>query len=323
MHHEELSESLDGVERPDQAMERRQGIREVLAAVQALPERQRDALLLRELEGRSYDEIAVELRVTGGAVRQLLNRARTTLRAGASAVTPVGLLARLPFPGPDEPVSSRVAEMLSGAGAGAVAAKLCATALVTGAVVGGVASVPHKDGSGRLEAPAGTEDAVARTVDDSPGDSHPGNSGTRAHAVGDEKLDGGGDERGDARRREGHSGPGGGDDRRPEPRRGDGEDHSGRGGPGPGDDSDLSSPGGGEEESHSGPGGGGEGSTLEESHSGSGESGSSESGSGESGSGESGSGSGESGSGESGSGETQTDGGDAVIPDEPPVEPPE
>jgi len=167
MHHEELSESLDGVERPDQAMERRQGIRDVLAAVQALPERQRAALVLRELEGRSYDEIAIQLGVTGGAVRQLLNRARTTLRAGASAITPMGLLVRLPIPGEGEPVSSRVAEMLSGAGASAVAAKLCATALVTGAVVGGVASVPRQDGERHGASPMATEDAAAQTADDS------------------------------------------------------------------------------------------------------------------------------------------------------------
>ena len=40
-------------------------------------------LVLRELEGRSYEEIAGTLGVTDGAVRQLLNRARTTL-AGRS-----------------------------------------------------------------------------------------------------------------------------------------------------------------------------------------------------------------------------------------------
>ena len=55
---------IDGVERPDQAVERREGLRDVVAAVQALPERQRDAIVLRELEGRSYDEIAAELGVT-------------------------------------------------------------------------------------------------------------------------------------------------------------------------------------------------------------------------------------------------------------------
>ena len=35
------------------------GLRDVLVAVQALPDRQRDAIVLRELEGRSYEEIAL------------------------------------------------------------------------------------------------------------------------------------------------------------------------------------------------------------------------------------------------------------------------
>ena len=47
----ELSEQLDGVERPDQALERTQGLREVLAAVQALPARQRDAIVRASSRG--------------------------------------------------------------------------------------------------------------------------------------------------------------------------------------------------------------------------------------------------------------------------------
>ena len=58
LHHDQLDERIDGVERPDQALERAQGLRDVLVAVQALPDRQRDAIVLRELEGRSYEEIA-------------------------------------------------------------------------------------------------------------------------------------------------------------------------------------------------------------------------------------------------------------------------
>ena len=95
LQHDELDERIDGVERPDQALERAQGLRDVLVAVQALPERQRDAIVLRELEGRSYEEIALALGVTDGAVRQLLNRARNSLRAAAAAATPMPLLTRL------------------------------------------------------------------------------------------------------------------------------------------------------------------------------------------------------------------------------------
>jgi DNA-directed RNA polymerase specialized sigma24 family protein len=39
LRHAQLDEGIDGVERPDQALERSQGLRELLAAVQALPER--------------------------------------------------------------------------------------------------------------------------------------------------------------------------------------------------------------------------------------------------------------------------------------------
>jgi RNA polymerase sigma factor (sigma-70 family) len=140
-----LDERLDGVERPDQAFERRQGLAQLIAAVQELPERQRDAIVLRELEGRSYQEISAALGVTGGAVRQLLNRARNALRTAATAATPVGLLTRIPWAVPAEPVGARVADLCgvgAVAGAGALTAKLCATAVVTGAVIGGVAVGP-------------------------------------------------------------------------------------------------------------------------------------------------------------------------------------
>ncbi len=131
----------------------------MVAAVGALPERQRDALVLRELEGRSYDEIALKLGISDGAVRQLLNRARNSLRAGVSALTPYGLLARIPE-GADEPIVSRIAELTAaGAGAGTVATKVAATALVTGAVVGGVAAVPE---DGRSSEPPRAEAAVGK-----------------------------------------------------------------------------------------------------------------------------------------------------------------
>jgi RNA polymerase sigma factor (sigma-70 family) len=63
------------------AVERQHRLRALISAVQDLPQRQRDAIILRELEGRTYEQIAGELDATGGAVRQLLNRARHTLRA--------------------------------------------------------------------------------------------------------------------------------------------------------------------------------------------------------------------------------------------------
>jgi RNA polymerase sigma factor (sigma-70 family) len=150
--HESLDDRHDGVERPDQAWERGERLREVFTAVQALPALQRDALLLRELEGRSYDEIAAELGVSGGSVRQALHRARMTLRSGASALTPMWLLVRLSL-SQGRPVADRLPELIGGgAGAGGAAAKLCATALVAGAVVGGAATLPSEPRSAGADA---------------------------------------------------------------------------------------------------------------------------------------------------------------------------
>ena len=208
LRHSELDESIDGVERPDQALERTQGLREVLDAVQALPERQREAIVLRELEGRSYEEIASELGVTDGSVRQLLNRARNTLRAGATAVVPVGLLLRLPWVAPAEPLTARVAELGVGAGAGAVMAKVCATALVTGAVVGGVAVAPeggNEPQAGGSEATAPGGEPGGREAQSPAAGPAPGSSGGSG---GDDTGEGGGERGGEDR-----SGRGGGEDR--------------------------------------------------------------------------------------------------------------
>jgi RNA polymerase sigma factor (sigma-70 family) len=261
LRHDELDERMDGVERPDQALERTQGLRDVLVAVQALPARQRDAIVLRELEGRSYEEIALALGVTGGAVRQLLNRARNSLRSAAAAVTPMPLLTRLASGDSAEPVAARVAEMVGvgAAGSGALMAKACATALVTGAVVGGVAVMPNSARDERRGAGVGAETAEAaedRSADAGSGDTVPAPSGSgsdrssspaesdgsvrsdgdgRAALRDDDRSgrresgdDGGNDDgpgdRDDDRVREDRSGPGGGDDRTQEL-----DDHSGPG----------------------------------------------------------------------------------------------
>ena len=119
----DLDDRLESADSTETAAERHEGLRDVVSAMQELPLRQRDAIVQRELEGRSYDEIALALGVSNGAVRQLLNRARTSLRAGAAAIA-----------APFIPVAAGV-----GAGGGGVAAKVCATACVTGVLATGVA----------------------------------------------------------------------------------------------------------------------------------------------------------------------------------------
>src|SRR4051812_44130565 len=62
------------------AAEARETVAEVLEALGDLPVNQREALAMRELEGRSYPEIAETLGVSVSAVESLIFRARRTLR---------------------------------------------------------------------------------------------------------------------------------------------------------------------------------------------------------------------------------------------------
>src|SRR3954471_20087163 len=164
--YDEISEQIDGVETPPQAFERGERFRTVVAAVHDLPERQRDAIVLQALEGRSYDEIALELGVTGGAVRQLLNRARTTLREGVTAFTPPALLARL-----GGAMEAPVAQVAAGAGGGAVLAKAVAAGVVAGAGVGGAGDGGVPRGGRGARAPRGRRAPA-------PGHPRPGGGGT-------------------------------------------------------------------------------------------------------------------------------------------------
>src|SRR3954470_1467243 len=109
----------------DDVIERREQLREALDAVAALPANQRDAILLRELEGRSHEEIAAALGVTKGAARQYLFRARGALRAAATAITPQPLLERLL----SAASGSGAAEAVAAGGAGALLAKATAGVL--------------------------------------------------------------------------------------------------------------------------------------------------------------------------------------------------
>jgi RNA polymerase sigma factor (sigma-70 family) len=299
LRHSELPDGLDGVERPDEAFARMQGLRDVLSAVKALPDRQRDAIVLRELEGRTYDEIAAELNVSDGSVRQLLHRARNTLREAATAVTPIGLVARLPWAAPAEPLAVRVAELCGAGVGGAVVAKVCATVLVTGAVAGGVAVAPQ--GGDREDGPVGPDRAAAsEAAGGGEGDGSGTGSGAGGEPASGESVDrsggGAGGREGDREAgyrsgsggRSDRSGPGGGDD--------DATDNSGPGSSG-GDSSESIS-----DNSGSGSGSSGSGSGSSGSGSSGSDSDNSGPGSGSTGSGSEGSGSGSSGSGSDSSG---------------------
>jgi RNA polymerase sigma factor (sigma-70 family) len=148
-HWEELDEDVDGVEPTHAAAERRARFRTVVSSMGELPVRQRRALVLRELEGRSYDEISADLGVNGAVVRGLLNRARNTMRAGASALVPPALVMRVVGSQPavravelaDPPgTSALLAKATAAAAAGAVA-----VVAVTGTPVSERARVPHAE----------------------------------------------------------------------------------------------------------------------------------------------------------------------------------
>ncbi|MFL5828218.1 MAG: sigma-70 family RNA polymerase sigma factor [Thermoleophilaceae bacterium] len=61
------------------AVQMREDLRQVVADVRELPESQRTALLLREIEGLSYDQIAEAMDTTVASVKSLLVRARVSL----------------------------------------------------------------------------------------------------------------------------------------------------------------------------------------------------------------------------------------------------
>jgi len=62
--------------RPEDELLRRERRDGVLAAVGRLPENQRTILLLRDVDGLSYEEIALAMDMTAGAVKSCLHRAR-------------------------------------------------------------------------------------------------------------------------------------------------------------------------------------------------------------------------------------------------------
>jgi RNA polymerase sigma factor (sigma-70 family) len=268
-------ERVDGVAGPEQVREQRERLGHTVGAISALPAQQRRALVLRELEGRSHAEIARELGLSGGAVRQLIHRARDSVRSGASALVPPALVLRMLAAGGSAPP---IGEVAAGGGGGAIAAKVAVAALVTGGFAGGVAleEKVSRDGSGGTaearESGRGPEAGTATAAGN--------DSSGRTFAASD-------------------AGRGGGSERSG-PNRGPDGDDRGSSGPGSGRSGDNSGPGssgsdGGDDfddapeiDDSSGSGSSGSGSSI---------SGSSDSGSGSSGSGSSGSGSGISGGG--------------------------
>jgi RNA polymerase sigma factor (sigma-70 family) len=310
----ELRESMQVGDAPEDEIERRAIVRDTLTALAALPERQREALLRVAVQGRSQEEVAEDFGLSHGAVRQLVHRARTTLRAAATAVTPLPLASWLASFGAraGEPAGARIAELASDTGSAGLASALAKAGVVVvlaGGAAAGPSIVEHSGDrdsaraadvrtesrtSSHSSRPPSTPAAVAPVVGSnedtrttqrrasrrrgSSDSRHRGSSGSRHRGSGDD------DER---------SGPGGGGSGSDESDDDSGSGSSGSGSSGSGDSGHSGSGG---DDSGSGSSGSGSGEVTEPAEIESGSSGSGSSGSGSSGSGSSGSGSSGSGS---------------------------
>src|SRR5947199_1309336 len=75
----------DGGITTSDTVHKREEFRQIVADVQDLPETQRTALLLREIDALSYDQIAEAMETTVPSVKSLLVRARVSLAEAAEA----------------------------------------------------------------------------------------------------------------------------------------------------------------------------------------------------------------------------------------------
>ena len=75
-----LPQLADPAEGRERGLEREQLQGEVGRAIATVPEKYRLALVLRDIEGLAYEEIAEVLGVPGGTVRSRINRARSMLK---------------------------------------------------------------------------------------------------------------------------------------------------------------------------------------------------------------------------------------------------
>jgi RNA polymerase sigma factor (sigma-70 family) len=271
-------------------VEQREELRATLDGIDALPGRQRAAILAVAVADRPHADVAAELGLSDGALRQLLLRARSALRAAATAITPYPIVSWVASG--QEVGAARVAEVAASAGGAGVAIKAGAAVLAAGAVIAGAPALrdehvaapaaakrAHREHSASDRRPAaGVAPASTHRSVAAPARDHVRRSTEHRHHSGS---------RDDSAKHSASSGPGSGGS-------GSGASVFASRGPGPsgsGKDSD----------------GGDDGATVTHGSSGSdgsgsGHSGSGKSGSGETESGESGSGSGVSGSGVSGSG---------------------
>jgi RNA polymerase sigma factor (sigma-70 family) len=124
---------------------RRHEAGELREALADLPAQQREAILLREVRGFSYQEVAASLSVTTSAVESLLFRARrslqTRLQEALAALSPAAWVREL------------AARLAGGGLAGPAATKVAAVGLGTAVATGGALVGPTVIGLGHAPAP--------------------------------------------------------------------------------------------------------------------------------------------------------------------------
>jgi RNA polymerase sigma factor (sigma-70 family) len=127
---DELMETLTAADDPEEEVLRRAVVRQTLSAVAALPERQREALLRTAINGQGQEEVARDLGLSSTAMRQLVHRARVSVRAAATAVVPM-------------PVATWLAAGAGGAGTAATLAKAGTLVVLAGGAVSAPALIEH------------------------------------------------------------------------------------------------------------------------------------------------------------------------------------
>lgn len=239
--HEPLDEDFDGVLQPPEVAAQREQLAALVGRVKDLPPAQRDALVQRELEGRSHREIGIALGVGPGAVRGLIFRARTALRDAAGMLVPMPVLRALLNAGPLEAeaagtaIGGAAAGLSAGGGAG-IAAKAGTTLAVAVLAVGSGVAITNRGDSGSDRATASAD--TGQGTPSQEGSSGSGSSGRSSSGSGSGR----------------HSGPGGRDDSGERSGDSGDDDGSGREG-GDEDSSDDDSAEGKEGDGHEGSGG--------------------------------------------------------------------
>lgn len=85
------TDALDSAPRPDEDMEQQESLKRVREIMSGLPEAQRTALQLREIEGHSYRETADIMNVSEANVKVLIFRARQAVKNQIDKIENYGL----------------------------------------------------------------------------------------------------------------------------------------------------------------------------------------------------------------------------------------